>query len=210
VTPSDSGKPSSALVWRDRLWRWFSPLARRCPLSPNAVTLLAAGLNVIAAALLYRRYFLVAVVFLGIGGLADAFDGIVARVQDRVSKYGDFLDHFADRVSDVLIAAGWLLGSGVRAEITIAAVIAVLLNGYAGTQLEATWHQRNYEGVGRGEFVLALVVYPIVSFILVNNGWEALAAGGLKIAEWMALAMIGAAILGIVQRFGIASRLERM
>jgi len=197
------------MVWRDRLWRWFSPLARRCPLSPNAVTLIAAGLNVVAAALLYRHYFLIAVVFLAIGGLADAFDGIVARVQDRASKYGDFLDHFADRVSDVLIATGWLLGSGVRAEITIAAVIAVLLNGYAGTQLEATWHERSYDGVGRGEFVLALVVYPIASFILSSNGWGDVLAGGLKIAEWMALLMIAAALLGIVQRFAVASRLER-
>jgi phosphatidylglycerophosphate synthase len=196
-------------VWRDRLFRWFAPLARRCPLSPNAVTLVALALNVVAAALLYRRQFLVAMVFLSIGGLADAFDGIVARVQGKSSTYGDFLDHFADRVSDVLLVTGWLLGNGVRQEITIAVIIGVLLNGYIGTQIEASWHERNYDTVGRGEFVLALVVYPIVSFILADNGWDRIAAAGFSIAEWMSLALVAFAVLGIAQRFALAARLHR-
>ena len=196
-------------VWRDRFSRWFAPLARRCPLSPNAVTLLALALNVVAAGLLYRRQFIVAIVFLSIGGLADAFDGIVARVQEKTSVYGDFLDHFADRVSDVLLITGWLLGNGVRQEIIIAVIIAVLLNGYIGTQIEASWHERNYDSVGRGEFVLALVVFPIVSHILFDNAWERVAPYGLLIAEWMALLLVAFAILGIAQRFALALQLHR-
>jgi phosphatidylglycerophosphate synthase len=196
-------------VWRDRLFRWFAPLARRCPLSPNAVTLLALALNVVAAVLLYERRFAIAIVFLAIGGLADAFDGIVARVQEKTSTYGDFLDHFADRVSDVLLVTGWLLGNSVRIEITIAAIICVLLNGYIGTQIEASWHQRDYNAVGRGEFVLALVVYPIVSSILMNNGWDGVRLAGLTIAEWMSVLLIAFALFGIAQRFALAGRLER-
>ena len=194
-------------VWRDRLHRWFSPLARRCPLSPNAVTLIALAINVVAAALLYHRRFLLAMALLIAGALADAFDGIVARVQEKTSRFGDFLDHFADRVSDTLLLTGWLLGSGVRPEIALTAVIAVLLNGYIGTQLEATWHERNYDTVGRGEFVLALVVFPIVSFILFDNGWQALSPGGLLVAEWMALLLTAGALLGIGQRIALARRL---
>ena len=196
-------------VWRDRLSRWLEPLARRTPLSPNAITVVALLLNVIAAVLLYQRSFLAAIVFLAIGGLADAFDGIVARVQQKTSAFGDFLDHFADRVSDVLLVTGWLLGNRVRIEIAILAVIAVLLNGYIGTQIEATWHERNYDEIGRGEFVLGMVVYPIVSHILHRQGWHVLAPGGLAIAEWMTLALILAALLGIAQRFGRAWRLDR-
>lgn len=196
-------------VWRDRLHRWFAPLARRCPLSPNAISLIALALNVAAAVLLYRREFLIAIGFLVVGGLADAFDGIVARVQNKASRFGDFLDHFADRVSDVLLLTGWLLGSGVRAEIALLAVIAIMLNGYIGTQLEATWHERTYETVGRGEFVLALVVFPIVSHILFTNGWDALSPGGLRIPEWMALLLALGALLGIAQRLASARRLGR-
>lgn len=195
--------------WRSRLERWFTPLARRCPLSPNAVSILALLINAAAAALLYRGAFALAVVLLAAGGLADAFDGVVARVQAKSSRYGDFLDHFCDRVSDLLLIAGWLLGNRVRVEIVTAILILVMLNGYIGTQIEATWRERNYESVGRGEFVLAMVIYPIVSFILAGNGWDTIHAGGLRIAEWMALLLAPFAILGIAQRFAIASRLAR-
>ncbi len=195
--------------WRARLHRWFEPLARRCPLSPNAITFVALLLNVIAAWLLYERRFMLALMFIAIGGLADAFDGIVARVQEKSSRYGDFLDHFCDRVSDLLLVIGWLLGNRVRVEIAMGVVLVVMLNGYIGTQIEATWRERNYDSIGRGEFVLALIVFPIVSSILIDNGWDAIAPAGLRIAEWMSLVLLAFAILGIVQRFALASRLER-
>lgn len=200
--------------WRERLHRWFSPMARRCPLSPNAVTLIAFLLNVIAAGCLYYGafkplFFLVAIAFLTIGGLADAFDGIVARVQEKATRYGDFLDHVSDRLSDAFIAAGWMIGSGVREEFTAVALIAVMLNGYVGTQIEATYGERNYDSVGRGEFVLALIVFPIVSYILASNGWDAIPFGGLPVAEWLALLLIAFALVGVVQRLMLASRMER-
>ncbi|PYQ30072.1 MAG: hypothetical protein DMF56_10130 [Acidobacteria bacterium] len=195
--------------WRDRLHRWFEPLARHCPLSPNAITLLALAINIGAAYLLYRRFFLLAIVLVSIGGFADAFDGMVARVQQKTSRYGDFLDHFADRVSDTVLLSGWLLGNEVRVEIALAAMIAVTLNGYIGTQLEATWRERDYGSVGRGEFVLGLIVYPAVSTILYDNDWSAIAFGGLRIVEWMSLAIIIFALLGVAQRIAIANKMER-
>ncbi|MCU1347002.1 MAG: CDP-diacylglycerol--glycerol-3-phosphate 3-phosphatidyltransferase PgsA [Acidobacteria bacterium] len=201
-------------IWRTRLTLWLTPLARQCPLSPNAISVMALGLNVIAAVCLYLGgrtpwLFLVAIVFVSAGGLADAFDGIVARVQGKESRYGDFLDHVADRISDLFLAAGWILGNGVREELALAAIAATMLNAYVGTQLEATYHERNYESVGRGEFVLALVVYPTVSYILATNGWRSVHAAGLSIADWMTAAMIVFALLGVVQRFALVRRMER-
>jgi phosphatidylglycerophosphate synthase len=196
-------------VWRDRLHRWFAPAARRCPFSPNTITLIALALNAVAAVMLYRRMFLVAIVFIAIGGLADGFDGIVARVQQKESRYGDFLDHFADRVSDTLLTAGWILGNPVRIELAVAAIMVVLLNGYIGTQIEATWRERSYEGIGRGEFVLALIVYPIASHLLVANRLETQMHAGLAIAEWMTLLLLAVGLFGIIQRLRLAARLER-
>jgi phosphatidylglycerophosphate synthase len=201
-------------VWRERLARWFDTPARACPLSPNAVTILALLINLGAAACMYfgaRRpsLFLLSVALLTVGGLADAFDGVVARVQGKASRYGDFLDHVADRLSDTAVAAGWMLGSGVGTLLVALGITIVMLNGYVGTQIEATWRERNYETIGRGEFVLAMVVYPIVSFILLDNGWNALRFAGLTISEWMTVLLIVSGILGIAQRFALASRLER-
>jgi len=191
-------------IWRDRLGRWFSPLAQRCPLSPNAITIVALLLNLGAAYLLYRRFFLIAMVLLIVGGVADAFDGIVAREQNKSSRFGDFLDHVCDRISDTLLITGWLLGNGVLLPLAIASIIAVMLNGYIGTQIEATWGTRSYDSMGRGEFVLALVVYPIVSHILFANGW-----GAMHIQDWMTGLLLAVAFLGIAQRFALAARQER-
>lgn len=196
-------------VWRDRLHRWFAPLALRCPFSPNSITLAALALNATAAVLLWRREFAIAIIVLVVGGLADAFDGIVARLQQKTTRFGDFLDHFADRVSDTLLIAGWLLGNRVRIDVLVAVLIAVMLNGYIGTQIEATWHERRYDSMGRGEFILALVVLPIASFILFDNGWDSLLLLHLTIAEWLSLVLLAFAVLGIVQRLVLASRLER-
>jgi len=113
-----------------------------------------------------------------------------------VTRFGDFLDHAADRVSDSALAAGWMIGSGVRQELTIVATILVMLNGYIGTQIEATYHERNYESVGRGEFVLALIAFPILTSFL-------------DIAEWLTGLLIAFALLGIAQRIALARRLER-
>src|SRR5436305_5060807 len=127
-------------VWRDRLNRWLLPVARRTPLSPNAITVLALAINLGGAACLALGggrpvLFLVAIGLIGVGGLADALDGIVARAKNRSSRFGDFLDHAADRVSDTAVAACWLYGSGVREWLLIAAIILVMLNGYLGTQI---------------------------------------------------------------------------
>jgi len=196
-------------VWRGRMDRWLSPLARRCPLSPNAITLLALALSVVAAWLLWERRFLIAIVAIAVAGTADAFDGIVARVQGKASAFGDFLDHFADRVSDVVLITGWLLGNGVRREIALAVVIAVLLNGYVGTQIEATWRERTYDTVGRGEFVLALIVYPLISHILVASYQDDFYWHDYLVAEWMSLLLVVFALLGIAQRIARARKLAR-
>ena len=186
------------MKWRERLAVWFTPLARVCPLSPNAITILALALNLGAAALLAYRYFLAAIGLIAVGGLMDAFDGIVARVQQKESRFGDFLDHVADRISDTALAACWMIGSGVRESLIIIGVILVMLNGYIGTQIEATWQKRSYDTIGRGEFVLALIILPIVSFLVPSK----------TVAESLTIALIVAALLGIAQRFALARRMD--
>ena len=200
--------------WRERLARWFTPIARRSPLSPNAITLLALLLNMAASAMFlfgarWPPWFLIAIGLTTIAGFADALDGIVARVQKRETQFGDFLDHVCDRISDTLLGACWMVGNGVREPLILAGVIVIMLNGYIGTQIEATFRERNYESLGRGEFVLSLIVFPIVSFILFTNGWATLRLGGVTIAEWLTLLLLAFALLGIAQRIAVARRMER-
>jgi phosphatidylglycerophosphate synthase len=201
-------------IWRERLARWFTPLARACPLSPNAITVVALGFNLLAAACLMAGstrpvLFLAAIVLVAIGGLADAFDGIVARAQNKQSRFGDFLDHVADRISDTVIGAAWMMGNDVREPILVTAVILIMLNGYIGTQTEATYGHRSYDEVGRGEFVIALIILPVVSYTLYSEGWNTLRFGGATVAEWLAVALIAFAILGVIQRIISARRRDQ-
>ena len=91
----------------------------------------------------------------------------------------------------------------------MAGIIMTMLNGYIGTQIEATYGVRSYESVGRGEFVLAIIVLPIISYILFTNGWSAVHVAGLTISEWLAALLLVAAVFGVVQRVRVAARLER-
>jgi phosphatidylglycerophosphate synthase len=200
--------------WRERLSHWFTPIARASPLSPTTITLLALFLNMVAALLMAfgaQRpwFFLMAVAFVTVGGLADALDGIVARLQQKESRFGDFLDHVCDRISDTLLAACWMIGNQVRETLVVAVVILVMLNGYVGTQIEASFRERNYELLGRGEFVLALVIFPIASFILYTSDWSSLVMAGATIAEWLSILLLAFALVGIAQRIALARRMER-
>ena len=200
--------------WRERLARWFTPLAKRITISPNAITLIALALNIVAAACLAhgaRRpwLFLVAIVIIAVSGIADALDGIVARVHEKTSRFGDFLDHCADRTGDTLLAACWLISNGVREPLAMAGIIMTMLNGYIGTQIEATYGVRSYESVGRGEFVLGIIILPIASYILFTNGWQAMHFASLTVAEWLASVLLVFALWGVVQRIRVALRLER-
>lgn len=195
-------------AWRERLRRWLTPVARACPLSPNTISVVALLLNLAAAALFLFGHFLLPIAIIAIAGFADALDGIVARLQQKESRFGDFLDHVGDRISDTALGACWMIGNRVREGLVIVAVILIMLNGYIGTQIQATYGRRDYASVGRGEFVLALIVFPIVSFILFSNGWAALRFGGLTIGEYLSLALVAFALLGIAQRFVVARRME--
>jgi len=195
--------------------RWLGPLALRIPFSPNTISVVALLVIATASWLISQgrhqpRFFLWALPLVFFGGLLDAIDGIVARVQNRQTRFGDFLDHCFDRISDTLLTLGWGLGTGVRTEILLASVLIVFFNGYVGTQLEATFGSRSYEGTGRGEFVMALFIFPTAAFILSSSGLLSVRMASLSIPEWMTLLLTAFAIQGIIQRFRMAHRLSRV
>lgn len=201
-------------VWRERMGRWLRPIALRIPFSPNTISVVALLFIATAAWMISQgshqpRFFLWALPLVFLGGLLDAMDGIVARVQNRQTRFGDFLDHCLDRVSDTLLTVGWALGTGVRIEILLASVLIVFFNGYVGTQLEATFGSRSYEGTGRGEFVLALFIFPTAAFVLSASGLLSTVMAGLTIPEWMTLVLTVFAVHGILQRFREAHRLGK-
>jgi len=192
----------------------FLPMAKRCPFSPNTITATGLVMNLLAAVSLafgskQPALFVVAIVLLAVAGLLDAFDGIVARVQGTSSRFGDFLDHFADRVSDTALVAGWTVGAAINLPLAVTTVVLVSLNGYAGTQIEATFGRRSYEGLGRGEFVLTLFIFPLVAFTLHQSGLQGAGWLGMSTLEWLTVLLAGFSLLGVTQRLFRAVSVSR-
>jgi len=153
--------------------------------------------------------FLLAPPLVAVGGLLDAFDGIVARVQNRTSRLGDFLDHVFDRIVDVGLLAGWWVGARIRPDLALFTLACVTLFGYLGTQIEATFGVRTYEGTGRGEYVIALVVLPMIGYINATTSLSVLRLGALSLPECATMLLTVATVLALVQRFRLALRLAR-
>jgi len=85
---------------------WFLSGLR---ISPNMLTLIGLAINFYAAFLFADARFLAAGGVVIFAGLFDMLAGQVARLTNRVSDFGAFLDSVIDRYSDVVLFVGLLI-----------------------------------------------------------------------------------------------------
>jgi phosphatidylglycerophosphate synthase len=149
----------------------LTPVAARLEgVSPNTLTLFAtvAGLLAGIAYALTRQhivFYFVAGALVGVSGIFDALDGLVARQTDRMSRAGDFLDHLGDRIVEVAIFTGMAFMPGVNTPLALSVVIVSLLHSDLGTQIQASFGKRYYGGAGKTELFIALVLLtPLLAF----------------------------------------------
>ena len=89
-----------------RVERPIARLLAAAGLSPNAITLLGM-LGAVPAGLLASQGLLLAAGAVTLAaGILDLFDGSVARLTGRKSKFGALLDSTADRVSEAAVLIG--------------------------------------------------------------------------------------------------------
>ena len=179
-------------------------------LNPNIITWIGLIFALIAGIFFYIskpeteifNYFLIyAAIFIFLNGLFDAIDGKVAKISNKSSKMGDFLDHALDRYGDVFILCGLALSSWNRyPSFGIFAITGVLLTSYMGTQSQAIGYKRNYSGVlGRADRLFLLMISPIIQYLLLYYNIEIIF--NFYLLEWI---LIYFAIMGnitAIQRF---------
>ena len=96
----------------------------------------------------------------------DAIDGKVAKLTNRATARGDFLDHALDRYADVFMVGALALSSWCRPGIGLLAIVGVFLTSYMGTQAQAIGHKRDYSGfLGRADRLALLIVFPVIQHI---------------------------------------------
>jgi archaetidylinositol phosphate synthase len=147
----------------------------------------------------YYLYF--AALFVFLNGLLDAIDGKVAKMSNKSTRKGDFLDHAIDRYGDVMILCGLALSQWNRyPSIGILAISGMLLTSYMGTQSQAIGYKRNYSGLlGRADRLFLLMIAPLIQHILLYYKMEIIL--NFYILEWI---LIYFSIIGnftAIQRF---------
>src|SRR5690242_12280931 len=81
----------------------------KTPITPNMLTLFGLVLNGVVAALLFTDHLVAGGLMIIFAGLFDMLDGALAKITNRMSSFGAFLDSVVDRYSEAIILLGLLL-----------------------------------------------------------------------------------------------------
>ena len=109
---------------------------------PYQLTLLSLALNIAVGALIVTGDWLVAGLLLIVAGLADVFDGSVARQRGEEKRSGAFMDSVLDRVSDAILFSClfWALaanGDGLEAALALVTLVVSLSVSHVRAEAEA-------------------------------------------------------------------------
>ena len=102
-------------------------------------------------------------ILLLVSGFFDMVDGQVARVTGKTSKKGEYLDSMFDKISEVAIFLGILVGGYAEPYIVLLAITLSLLVSYARAKSDLI--NIKLQGIGIGERAERLLVIAIIGII---------------------------------------------
>jgi archaetidylinositol phosphate synthase len=135
-------------------------------LSANFWTFVGLGFALVAAVIYGMGVefgLIIGGVLLLISGFFDMVDGQVARVTGKSSKKGEYLDSMFDKISEVAIFLGILIGGYAEPYIVLLAITLSLLVSYARAKSDLI--NIKLQGIGIGERAERLLVIAIIGII---------------------------------------------
>jgi CDP-diacylglycerol--glycerol-3-phosphate 3-phosphatidyltransferase len=151
--------------------------------NPNVLTFIGFAVTLLGAYLFAYGYFRWAGLAVVLAGLFDMLDGRVARLSNRVTPFGGFLDSVLDRYSDLCLMIGLLLFYG-RANrswyVTLVAVamIGSVMTSYARARAENLIPTCKVGFLERPERVVLIIIgalfdrmAPVLWIIAVLSTW---------------------------------------
>ena len=111
TTTSAEEREKGLKALRSPVYRIIEPMTRwfiRHRIHPNAITTMGFVATVVAGSLYHFDHVRWAGFCVLLGGLADIFDGRVARESGLASKFGAFYDASLDRISEIVVFIGLL------------------------------------------------------------------------------------------------------
>jgi archaetidylinositol phosphate synthase len=131
--------------------------------SPTAWTVVGLLFAVLAFALYSGKDPFLGGLMLAISGFFDILDGAVARATGKTSQLGAFLDSTLDRVAEVLVYLGIIIGGYTNPSLVLVALSFSLLVSYTRAKGDALGV--SLAGIGVGERSERLVVLIVASLL---------------------------------------------
>ena len=105
-------------------------------------------------------------VVLLVAGFFDIVDGQVARVSQKITKTGGFLDSVFDKIAEVAIFLGILIGGFAEPYLVFLAITFSLLVSYTRSRAESLGIKLQGIGIGeRAERLLVIAIIGIIGFM---------------------------------------------
>ena len=132
----------------------------------TAVGLAFAFASAIIYAWNFEYAFVVGGMLLLFSGFFDMIDGQVARVTKKSSKKGAFLDSVFDKIAEVAIFLGILIGGYAEGYVVLLAITLSLLVSYTRARSESLGISLQGIGIGeRAERLLVIAIIGIAGFL---------------------------------------------
>ena len=145
-------------------------IAHKIGLTPNTTSVIGIALAFLSA-LAYAEwqnrpaYLLIAAVLLLLSGFCDALDGVLARLYQKTTTFGGFLDSLLDRYADAAVYVGIIVGGLCDALWGLVALTGSLLVSYSRARAEVAGIKMESIGLAeRAERIIILAIASLVAF----------------------------------------------
>jgi CDP-diacylglycerol--glycerol-3-phosphate 3-phosphatidyltransferase len=168
-------------------------LLSRTPLTPNTVTWLGFCLTIIAGALIVTGHLLAAGVVVLVAGFFDMLDGALARVTERITRFGAILDSTLDRLSEAVLLLSLLAVFVREQQFASSLLVGITLLG----SLMVSYIRARMEGLGI-ECKAGLFTRPERVIIL---------ALGLLLSQFDHVLIVALGLISILSFYTVVERL---
>jgi phosphatidylglycerophosphate synthase len=148
----------------------LSSIIKRIEWSPNAITV-AGFITTVLSAAFFAFELKAGGLLLILGGLMDMLDGVVARVNDKVTDFGAFLDSVLDRYSDAFVFLGISVyfyrdGNIIGVVLSMGTMVGAFLISYARARAEGLGKECKIGIMERPERIILLVFGALTGWMI--------------------------------------------
>lgn len=150
--------------------RPLSPVVRSIQINPNGLTIIGFITTSIAA-IIIPFHLTIGGLLIMLGGIFDMLDGVSARVNGRVTRFGAFLDSLLDRYSDALLflSIAWYLasrGDHSGAFLSIGSMLGAFFVSYARARAEGLSIDGKIGIMERPERIILLIIGTLTGWLV--------------------------------------------